>query len=92
MTYRESTVSAKQDQISEFVAYGEPCPFCGSDIMDVQYQFFGYYFDAEFRILVKRRSWSFLWWKAHPAYYKAKCDQCKEYRKELLPVPAKKTV
>ena len=28
MTYRESMEKPKQDQISDFVAFGGPCPYC----------------------------------------------------------------
>jgi hypothetical protein len=74
MPYRESMEKPTQDQINEFVTFGAPCPYCEGKII-------GY------RRLVRRRSWSFLWWKSHPAYYKVKCHQCKEYHKELLPKP-----
>lgn len=89
--YREAAMEKpKEDQIDEFVAFGAACPFCGSKMMQCITPY-----DADapdrYRILVRRRSWSFLWWRSHPAYYKIKCDQCKEFHKELLPVPNKET-
>ena len=96
--YREAAMEKpKEDQIDEFVAFGAACPFCGSKMMQcsTQYGGGGFFVDAgdvgRYRILVRRRSWSFLWWRSHPAYYKIKCDQCKEFHKELLPVPNKET-
>jgi hypothetical protein len=88
MPYRESVEKPKQDQISEFVAYKEPCPYCESKDMEC----FNGVTESGYRHLVRRRSWSFLWWKSHPAYYKVKCKQCKEYRKELLPTPTDQTL
>ena len=88
MTYRESMEKPKQDQISEFVAYGEPCPYCECQVR----MWFAGNADSGYKDLVKRRSWSFLWWRSHPAYYKVRCYQCKEYFKELLPVPKKQTL
>ena len=88
MTYRESVEKPKQDQISDFVAFGGPCPYCeGKEI-----EYISGNFDCGYKQLVRRRSWSFLWWRSHPAYYKVKCYQCKEYRKELLPIPNKQTL
>jgi hypothetical protein len=88
MPYRESVEKPKQDQISEFVVYKGPCPYCEGTYIE----YISGNFDGGYRKLVRRRSWSFLWWKSHPAYYLVKCNQCSEYRKEFLPRPTDQTL
>jgi hypothetical protein len=93
MPYRTSMEKPTADQISEFVSYDSPCPYCESS---KKAEFYtkdnptGQASKWVWKELVKRRGWSFLWWKKHPAYYRRKCAQCKESYKELLPIPDQK--
>ena len=58
------------DKDYDLVPFDGRCPWCNSN-------------DLVERELVRERQWSFLFWRAHPAYFKVKCRSCKGTCREL---------
>lgn len=66
----------------DLVLFGGACPWCGSTGKESLFRHI-FSTDLSERWLVQARTWSFLWLKAHPAYFRVRCAGCKTKFREL---------